>query len=87
NIYEWEGWRGTVLNTDRQAPEGQYYYVVEGLGYDNVEYSDPNYFEQRKINRQGGGDAGTGGAGNGDEIQQQNLYVGWLYLFRQKGNF
>jgi len=84
NIYEWEGWRGTVLNTDRQAPEGQYYYVVEGLGYDNVEYSDPNYFEQRKIERQGGGDPGTG---TGEEPQQQSLYVGWLYLFRQKGNF
>lgn len=86
NIYEWEGWRGTVLNTDRQAPEGQYYYVVEGLGYDNVEYSDPNYFEQRKINRQGGGDPGTGGTGNGEEAQQQNLYVGWLYLFRHVKN-
>jgi gliding motility-associated-like protein len=87
NIYEWEGWLGTVLNTDREAPEGQYYYVVEGLGYDNVEYRDPNYFEQRKINRQGGGGTGSGGTGNGDEVQQQSLYVGWLYLFRHKGNF
>ncbi len=87
NIYEWEGWRGTVLNTDRQAPEGQYYYVVEGLGYDNVEYRDPTYFEQLRNNRQNGGDPGSGSTGNGDESQRQNLYVGWLYLFRQKGNF
>ena len=87
NIYEWEGWRGTILNTDRKAPEGQYYYVVEGMGYDNVEYRDPNYFEQRKINRQGGGGADTGGQNGDEENQQLNLYTGWLYLFRQKGAF
>ncbi len=87
DIYEWEGWRGTILNSDREAPEGQYYYVVEGMGYDNVEYKDPNYFEQRKINRQGGGDTGTGGQNGDEETQQQNLYTGWLYLFRHKGTF
>ncbi len=82
NIYEWEGWRGTILNTDRPAPEGQYYYVVEGLGYDNVEYRDPNILEQRKINRQQGG-----GTGTGDEPDQLNIYTGWLYLFRRTGDF
>jgi gliding motility-associated-like protein len=87
NIYEWEGWRGTVLNTNRQAPEGQYYFVVEGLGYDNVEYSDPNYFEQLKINRQGGDDPASGSSSNGEDTQQSSLYTGWLYLFRQKGNY
>jgi gliding motility-associated-like protein len=87
NIYEWEGWRGTILNSDRPAPEGQYYYVVEGLGYDNVEYRDPNYFEQRKINRQQGGGTGTGGTGTGDEPTQLNIYTGWLYLFRKTGSF
>lgn len=87
NIYEWEGWRGTILNTDREAPEGQYYYVIEGMGYDNVEYKDPNYFEQRKINRQGGGETGNGGQNGDEETQQLNLYTGWLYLFRHKNTF
>ena len=92
NIYEWEGWRGTILNTDRPAPEGQYYYVVEGLGYDNVQYRDPNFFEQRKINRQlgggtGSGGTGSGGTGSGDEPSQLNIYTGWLYLFRETGRY
>ncbi|MEX0983236.1 MAG: gliding motility-associated C-terminal domain-containing protein [Bacteroidales bacterium] len=87
NIYEWEGWRGTILNTEREAPEGQYYYVVEGMGFDNVEYKDPNYFEQRKINRQDGDGTGTGGQNGDEDAQQLNLYTGWLYLFRQKGTF
>jgi gliding motility-associated-like protein len=84
NIYEWEGWRGTVLNTDRPAPEGQYYYVVEGLGYDNVEHGAKTYFEQLKDNRQSGNDPNSGGTGNGEDTQQQSLYVGWLYLFRHE---
>ncbi|MEX0986469.1 MAG: gliding motility-associated C-terminal domain-containing protein [Bacteroidales bacterium] len=82
NIYEWEGWTGTVLNSDRDAPEGQYYYVVEGIGYDHVEYKDPNFLEQRKLDRQ----QNTGG-GNGEETQSQNLYTGWIYLFRKIGAY
>lgn len=82
DIYEWEGWRGTILNSDRPAPEGQYYYVIEGMGYDNKEYRDPNYLEQRKLDRQQGGNTDPA---NGDETATLNLYTGWLYLFRQKG--
>ena len=82
DIYEWKGWNGVDHNTKREAPEGQYYYVVEGLGYDNVEHGANTYFEQLRNNRQGGGDPGSGGTGNGEETQQQSLYVGWLYLFR-----
>jgi gliding motility-associated-like protein len=80
DIYQWEGWRGTILNSDRPAPEGQYYYVVEGLGYDNKEYRDPNILESIKAERQQGGSSGV----NPDEppAGQQNIYTGWLYLFR-----
>jgi gliding motility-associated-like protein len=82
DIYEWEGWRGTILNSERPAPEGQYYYVIEGLGYDNKEYRDPNYLEQRKLNKEPGGSTDPA---NGEENASLNLYTGWLYLFRQKG--
>ncbi len=83
NIYEWEGWRGTIFNTDREVPEGQYYYVVEGMGYDNSEFKDPNYFEQRKIDKQQGGGTSTPDG----ESKSLNLYTGWIYIFREKGEF
>jgi gliding motility-associated-like protein len=85
DIYEWEGWEGTILNTDKEAPEGQYYYVIEATGYDNTEFKDPNYFEQRRLDRQQGGT--TPPAGGDGETQSNNLYTGWVYLFRNIGQF
>lgn len=80
DIYAWDGWDGTLHDSNRQAPEGQYYYVVEATGYDGVEYSDPNIIEQWKLNR---GNKDTGGSnpdGTGDT--SSNQYTGWLYLYR-----
>lgn len=82
-IYEWDGWNGKVLNSNTNAPEGQYYYVIEGLGYDDKEFRDPNYIEKIKLDRQ----TGTGGTpptnpDAGAANQSNNLYTGWIYLFR-----
>ena len=41
DIYSWEGWDGKLHDSDRDAPKGQYYYVVEAMGYDGVHYKDP----------------------------------------------
>lgn len=88
NIYEWEGWRGTILNSDREAPEGQYFFVIEALGYDNQEFKDPNILEMRKLNKQSesGGTTSPNTGPNGESpAQENNLYTGWVYLFRHKG--
>jgi gliding motility-associated-like protein len=89
DIYEWEGWNGDMHESDRRAPEGQYYFVVEALGYDGVEYKDPSIWSQMKIfggagtgNKGGTGGTTTPGGGNGTEQQPGTLYTGWLYLFR-----
>lgn len=87
DMYSWEGWNGKILNSNRKAPEGQYYYVVEAVGYDDVEYRDPNILEQRKINREQGGGTTQPGNGNNDETPSQNLYTGWIYLFRYTGDY
>ena len=50
DIYTWDGWDGHMHDSNREAPEGQYYFVVEAMGYDGVEYSDPTLREQRKLN-------------------------------------
>ena len=90
DIYSWDGWDGNMHESNRRAPEGQYYYVVEALGYDGVEYQDLNVFENWKLNR--GNNNNTGGTtpggttpGGTDETPSNNLYTGWLYLYRNVG--
>ena len=75
-------------DSNRRAPEGQYYYVVEALGYDGVEYQDPNVFESWRLNR-GNNTSSTGGTttpgGTDPQATINTLYTGWLYLYRNKG--
>lgn len=80
DIYSWDGWDGNLHESNRQAPEGQYYFVVEATGYDGAEFIDPNIIEQWKLKR---GNSGTGTT-NPDESQgaSNRQYTGWLYLFR-----
>ncbi|MFZ5939310.1 MAG: gliding motility-associated C-terminal domain-containing protein [Bacteroidota bacterium] len=84
DIYTWDGWNGKVLNSDRDAPEGPYFFVIDALGYDDVEYKDLNIIEQWKQNRQN--PTGTGTTG-GTETPSNNKYTGWVYLFRYSGEF
>jgi|GEM_PF-3490237 len=37
NIRDWEGWDGNVMSSNREAPEGVYFYVISALFY----YKDP----------------------------------------------
>jgi len=83
DIYSWEGWNGKVLNSERDAPEGPYYYVVEALGYDDVEYDDPNIIEQWKTNRQTSGSSST----TTESGSTSTLYTGWVYIYRDKGEY
>ena len=89
DIYSWDGWDGNMHESDRRAPEGQYYYVVEALGYDGKEYRDPNIIEQWKLNRGNSGTSGTTGGtdGDGTETSSGTTYTGWLYLFRGSGEW
>jgi gliding motility-associated-like protein len=86
DIYDWRGWDGNLRESDRRAPEGQYYFVVEALGYDAVQYKDPTIWETMKIfggtGTNTGGTGGTGTGGTGTETGSETLYTGWLYLFR-----
>jgi hypothetical protein len=62
--------------------------VVEATGYDNVDYSDPNIIENWKLNRGNKNNNTTGGStpgGQNEETSSNNLYTGWLYLYRNKG--
>mgnify|MGYP001117292121 CR=1 FL=1 len=41
--FEWEGWRGKVRNSNRDAAEGIYLYVIKGRGYDGVMHENKQY--------------------------------------------
>ena len=82
NIYDWEGWDGNLHDSDRRAPEGQYYYVVEAMGHDGLEYKDLNIFEQWRSNRGRNNQGGQQPGGQDPENGGNNLYTGWLYLYR-----
>jgi gliding motility-associated-like protein len=88
DIYEWEGWDGTIRDSKREAPPGGYYYIIEATGYDGVEYYQPSIWSQMKIfGGDGRVDNGQGSApGNGEDTPGAGVsltsYTGWVYLFR-----
>lgn len=41
NIRDWEGWTGNVMNSNREAPEGVYFYVITALFYYKNPVKDP----------------------------------------------
>lgn len=85
DIYEWLGWNGTILNSEREAAAGAYYYVVEAEGYDGEKYKDPTWFEQWRDGQKDNnpGSPGTGGPGTEPGNTVQTIYTGWLYLYRE----
>jgi gliding motility-associated-like protein len=89
DIYSWEGWNGNMNGGDREAPAGQYYYVIKALGYDGATYEDPTLWSQMKIFGGAGvsKDGSTPGGsapptGSDPESTANTLYTGWLYLYR-----
>ncbi len=83
DIYGWDGWNGKIRDSDREAPKGQYYYVVEALGYDGIHYQDPTLWSQMKIfGGQGVNKDGSTPGGSDPEGGSNTLYTGWLYLYR-----
>jgi gliding motility-associated-like protein len=89
DIYSWRGWNGKLRDSDRDAPVGQYYFVVEAEGYDGITHKDPTLWSQMRIfggpgrNNQGQGSGGDnpGGGTPGDDLPN-TLTTGWLYLYR-----
>lgn len=38
DMYQWEGWDGNVLGTNRKASPGAYFYVIDAYGWDDKHY-------------------------------------------------
>jgi len=43
DMYLWEGWDGNILDSDRPASPGAYYYVIDATGWDNEHYHKGQY--------------------------------------------
>ena len=43
DLYSWEGWNGNIMESDRRATPGAYYYVIEATGYDEIRYNKGPY--------------------------------------------
>ena len=55
--------------------------------YDNKEFKDPNYIEKWKLERQTGAGTAPPASGTDSGTSTLNLYTGWIYLFRGKGEY
>ena len=81
DIYSWEGWDGNLHDSKRQAPAGQYYYVIEAMGYDGVKYKDPTIIDKWRGNAGSSGSSG-GTDPDGPDTGSSTTYTGWLYIYR-----
>ncbi|MBU8891874.1 MAG: gliding motility-associated C-terminal domain-containing protein [Bacteroidales bacterium] len=43
DVRDWEGWNGKIKDSSSDAPEGNYFFVVEVKGWDNVEYNNNTF--------------------------------------------
>jgi len=43
DMYTWEGWNGNVMDSDRGASPGLYYYVIDATGWDKEHYHKGQY--------------------------------------------
>lgn len=59
DVHDWGGWDGKVRNSNREAPAGNYFFVVEVTGWDNVDYNNNNLSNSPTNNQpnEGGGGA------------------------------
>jgi hypothetical protein len=42
-MYKWDGWNGNVLDTNRPASPGAYFYVIDAIGWDDEHYHKGQY--------------------------------------------
>jgi len=39
DMYTWDGWNGNVMNSDRKASPGTYFFVIDAVGWDSKQYN------------------------------------------------
>jgi len=76
DVRDWKGWKGDVKNGNQEAPEGNYFFVVDITGWDNVHYDNDKLSNQNKS-------SGSSGSSEGDNTSGSNtVNFGVVRLYR-----
>ncbi len=75
DVRDWEGWNGEVKNSSKEAPAGNYFFVVDITGWDNVHYTNDKFGDTGSQTQDTGGE-GEQGSGSGGRT------FGIIRLFR-----
>lgn len=61
DVRDWEGWHGRVKGSNREAPPGNYFFVVEVIGWDNKKYNNKNLNYTGVTEAEENGEGSSGG--------------------------
>lgn len=75
DVRDWEGWKGKIRDGNRDAPAGNYFFVVEVTGWDNVNYNNKNLGKISNSQTTGGeGDQGANSNSGGNQFGVIRLF-------------
>ncbi len=74
DIRDWEGWDGKIKNSNREAAAGNYFFVVEITGWDNVDYNNNNWGKNTTQDEGAGGEGSESGGSSGSSFGLIRLY-------------
>ncbi|MCK5028954.1 MAG: gliding motility-associated C-terminal domain-containing protein [Bacteroidales bacterium] len=80
DVRDWEGWNGEIKNSNREAPEGNYFFIFEVKGWDNVEYNNNNFSSKSGTNSESTSEGTTGTEGTGSSTE--SITTGVIRLYR-----
>jgi len=80
DVRDWKGWKGDRKNNGNTeaAPAGNYFFIFEVKGWDNIKYNNENFKDKSGINSDS---SSEGGADIVDETQKSNI-TGVIRLYR-----
>jgi gliding motility-associated-like protein len=80
DVRDWDGWDGYKKNSSQEAPAGNYFFIFEVKGWDNVEYNNKNFSSKSGTNNESTTEGTTGTEGAGSSAK--SVSTGVIRLFR-----
>ena len=74
DIRAWEGWDGKIRNSNREASVGNYFFIVEIKGWDDVNYNNNNWGSNEPQSENTGNEGEDSGGNSGSSFGIIRLY-------------